>query len=519
MQRRTAAILVLVLLITLGFAAKIAFPPPTILDEAGLNETNETPETPPSEEESQEEVGEQVVERDECPDIPSGIHRSDMLAGSFTTVNQSLTLDASSLFGVDTSEDIIWTQLMPEQNGRFYHSSHVLSFSNTTGTRVNVTAHHPGQYAVSLGEGSEDLRWSITAKQDDSPELAVKGINFIDLFGETGAPEFNINPENPTCREEAFMHAIEGPERVNANMVGLVSAVFINQIEPLEFGDGGNFLSLTDEDFYAEMVEELKSRGFNVSETLSDSPGLELSPEENEALRQRQETPEYLDEFFTLWEVHVVDRAERAERHGVDLFIPYLFADYTMNPDIYPEYHERWVQIFSSIREVYSGEIGFSVINADERLTFLDEIDVLQITIFGGLYTSREGLINDVQKPTLEELIQITEDITWHHEELSQTVPIHYVITFASSDGQNTSEDPELRGEMDLSEQALYYEAFFNAMNQPWVSGIISERWDYWDDWRRTADTPEAAYFDESTGSTPRNKPAEDVVALWFSMR
>ena len=126
----------------------------------------------------------------------------------------------------------------------------------------------------------------------------------------------------------------------------------------------------------------------------------------------------------------------------------------------------------------------------------------------------------DSNNPTMDELVQITDDMTWHHETLSENVSIQYVLTFASSNGQNTVEEPELRGQIDFAEQVLYYEAFFTAMNdEPWVSGIISERWDYWDEWRRTENTPKAAYFDESNGSTPRNKPAEDVIALWFKMK
>lgn len=518
MNRRIGIVLILIGVIGLGVASKFLFSPPVEQTVDMLNQTLEQPEeqTTPNEVVVEES---EIEETDECPDIPLGIHRHDMSPVQPIKVNTTVQLDAKELFGIE-EEGLAWSQLSPTPDGWMYRTYHSLTFSNINGTMVNVSAPYPGQYMIQLQGGQEQFIHYLSATQDDAPKLDVKGINFIDLFGETGGSEFNINPENPDCREEAFLHAFEGPERVNANYVGLVSAVFIDRVEPLEFGDGGNFLSLSDDEFYGAIISAAKNRGFMVSETLSDSPGLELSPEDSSLLGQRQQTPEYWDEFFTLWEAHVVERAERAESHGVEYFVPYLFADMTMRPEIYPEYDDRWVQIIHSIREVYTGEIGFSVINADDRLTFLDEIDVLQITVFGGLYTSREGAIADINNPTMDELVQITEDMTWYHDKLSENVSIQYVLTFASSDGQNTVEDPELRSPIDFAEQVLYYEAFFTAMNdEPWVSGIISERWDYWDDWRRTGDSPDAAYFDESTGSTPRNKPAEDVIALWFKMK
>ncbi|MCW4048377.1 MAG: PKD domain-containing protein [Candidatus Bathyarchaeota archaeon] len=462
-----------------------------------------------------------------CSEIFSGPHRCRMLQTLYGNVGKVITLDAGELFGVTHWEQYEWTQVSPSQEDLLYTSHHKLSFQESKANRVNVTASNPGVYRIILDGGpknpDDELVYEFELKVVDelNSTMKVKGINFVDLFGETGGPSFDINPVDPECQREVFRHAFDAPLRVGANYVGFVSAVFITEVEPVPLLEAeGNDLSLTDEEFYAELVGAAKQNGFKVMQTESYYPGVFLSSEEWTRLEEMKENPIWWAEFFDQYKEWVVSRAARAEKYGVDLFIPCLFADDTMRPDVYPEYDERWREILQGIREVYSGEIGFSVINPDDRLNFLDEIDALQITVFGGLYTSKQGEIADVHNPTMEELVNITEGF-FHYPEnvLADNVSIHYILTFASADAQNNVEDPSLRGAMDFAEQALYYEAFFTALEgETWVDGVISERWDYWDEWRRTGDNPEAAYFDESTGSTPRNKPAEDVINLWFDM-
>ena len=65
----------------------------------------------------------------------------------------------------------------------------------------------------------------ITA-EFDTP-LDIKGAIFADLWGETGAPEFNSVHEDPICLAKAIDHAFAGPLRIGAGWVDFVSANFI----------------------------------------------------------------------------------------------------------------------------------------------------------------------------------------------------------------------------------------------------------------------------------------------------
>ena len=57
------------------------------------------------------------------------------------------------------------------------------------------------------------------------------------------------------------------------------------------------------------------------------------------------------------------------------------------------------------------------------------------------------------------------------------------------------------------------------ASESPWIKGVFTERWDWFDQYRRSGDTGEAVYFDAALESSPRSKPTEEVVRLWIGIR
>jgi hypothetical protein len=195
-----------------------------------------------------------------------------------------------------------------------------------------------------------------------------------------------------------------------------------------------------------------------------------------------------------------------------------MYAEKTLDPVLVPDAEERWTALIHSLREVYSGEIGLNFINLDERFTFSEDVDFIQITYFGGLYTSREAFA-DQHYPTIDEVMAINEIMFEGVGLYELDVPIYAVLTIGSTDAQLVTEDPEQRSATDFNEQVLYYEAFYASLDKyDWVDGIITERWDYWDEYRRFGESLDVRYFDETNGASPRNKPAEDVVALWHEV-
>lgn len=370
---------------------------------------------------------------------------------------------------------------------------------------------------------AEKTARNITVSFQPKMKLEVKGVIFADLFGPLGGPGFDSAPKDPECLSKVLDHAMSAPLRAGAGWIGIVSAAWYRQVSPLPVigtvpglgGDETNYHSLTDETYYAALIGAAKQRGLKVVHTESLAMGLGLAPDQINALDVMKKDPKWWDEWFEQWKGWVVPRAARAEKYGVDMFVLYLFAEDTFRPDVYPDYDKRWGEIIREVRKVYSGKVAVNLINADERLTFADELDALLLTVFDGLYTSR-GTIRDVKNPTMQELINLTEDfLFWPKKLFGEKLPIYYVLTVTSTDGQEFSEDPNARGKVDFGEQALYYEAFFRAIeNETWIKGFFSERWDWFDQYKRP---PEGSYFDQTGGGSPRNKPAEEVIKIWFS--
>lgn len=457
-------------------------------------------------------------DEDGCIEILPGISREYEIIRVEGNVNGTISLDALEIFGI-TAENYLWAQKFAQMNDLQYMSNHKMTIMGRENSTAYVNVTYPGVYRVELIADGYTYEMELRATKIGRT-LELKGLNFIDLFGTTGNPEFNIHPDDPLCFEKALEHAFEGPLRVGAEWVGLVPAAFYYQVDPPLVQDNDTFLSMSDDVFYEAFINAAHDLGLKVMETHQVTGGLDFTEDDWRLLSEKEKDPDWWGLWFDMWEKYTIMRATRAEIYGMDAIILDMYAETTLNPDVYPEYAERWTELIHAVREVYSGQIGLNFINADERLTFYEELDFIQITYFGGLYTFREDAIANVQNPTMEEIMAINDMMfEGMRYMLGGKIPIYVLLTVGSSDGQNTAEDPALRTATDFNEQVIYYEAFFASLEKyDWATGIMTERWDFWDEYRRFGEDYNIQYFDETNSASPRNKPAEDVVALWFEV-
>ncbi len=102
-------------------------------------------------------------------------------------------------------------------------------------------------------------------------------------------------------------------------------------------------------------------------------------------------------------------------------------------------------------------------------------------------------------------------------EYLSESgVPVYYQVAGGSVSGQVGSEDLDLRRTFvkDFQEQVIYYEALIQIVaNETWVDGLFVASMNWFDQFKRTE---EFYYFDETILGSPRSKPAEQVLSVWF---
>lgn len=434
-----------------------------------------------------------------------------------------VTLDANSLFDLPgKAVSHSWVQVFAEQDSLDYTTYTTVRISNSTSTTPSFRPSTPGKYRFRLT--SADAVGSETANEVEvlvpAPEdrFEFRSINFPDLFGENGGEAFRVNPEDPNCRAQVFDHAFSMAPRVNANWLTIVPAQFLTQVDPSPiWGETVETLSLTNDEYYAALIESAHSHGLKVLQAEQDAPGFSLDLDQ-ERWAEARRTPEYWEGFFDEWTPWAVERAARAEKYGVDMFSPFVWANDLLRPEKYPDYERRWLEMIAAIREVFSGQIAiWSIGSVDQNLTFLDELDAVILSLdSNGLFG--EGFIDVRNNPQLDQVISSVKNrLDQSRPTLADSgVPIIYSPIATSSDGQLGSEDPEELATFvpDFQEQAIYYEGMLQAFaSEPWITGIMLSVTDWFDQFARP---PEGLYFDQTFQASPRSKPAEDVSALWF---
>ena len=86
--------------------------------------------------------------------------------------------------------------------------------------------------------------------------------------------------------------------------------------------------------------------------------------------------------------------------------------------------------------------------------------------------------------PTLEDAANLTEQFFSGPESLfAGEMDVSYVVSCVSTDAQLIGEEPEIIfskfARVDFQEQVLYYEGFFEALeDEEWVTGLFTARWD-----------------------------------------
>ena len=531
MKKRFIAGLVLILIV--GAIAVTMFSHPSETEENNTQE-EQTPDPPqqpdePVHEDSEPEEPEpelpeepepELPEEPVCYEIPESPEWGSDLQIVEVDMGKSVLIDPLGVWEVSTSVNDTWSQVWMEMTDTWYAAHYTLDIEENDNGTVNITAPEPGVYRLMYRAGEDRNLVDIRATKEISHKWNMTGVIFGDVWGELGSSEFNIAPDDAECRKKVLYHAMIGPTRVGANYVVFVPAAFYTQVLPRPlFTQEGTFLSLANESYYGDLVEASHNAGMKVIHTEQSAPRWDLTPEDHAALETAWSDPEWVDVWFEAWTEYVIPRAEMAEKYEVEMFIPYLFPE----GDTFKAegYVDHWRELLREIRLVYSGEIALNMINADERvLPLIDELDAVFITIFPGLYMS--GL-EDQYNPTTEEITEITEGF-FHapREVLGGRIPVYYVFAAQATDGQVASEDVEWKTSMmglDFKEQVIYYEGFFKALeDETWVNGVVSERWDYFDQYVRTGEGYEAIYFDMTREASPRCKPAEDLIKLWFEL-
>jgi hypothetical protein len=195
-----------------------------------------------------------------------------------------------------------------------------------------------------------------------------------------------------------------------------------------------------------------------------------------------------------------------AEQHGVEMLC--IGSELTATVT----WESEWRNIISSVRQRYQGPLTYAAIwwkEYDESVQWWDALDYVGIDAYFPLSSENDPTINEM-KATWDSVASLLQVF---YEEVKKPI-IFSEIGYLSTDG--TSRDPsnyKLQNApnrmIDLQEQADCYEATFQALwDTTWLYGF------YWWYWQPDPD----AGGPNNSDYTPQNKPAQGVLAHWYSL-
>ena len=164
----------------------------------------------------------------------------------------------------------------------------------------------------------------------------------------------------------------------------------------------------------------------------------------------------------------------------------------------------QWRSVIAGVRAIFTGPLTFAANPGDESsITWWDALDFIGFDAYYAL--------TDKNDPTLAELKAAWVPLKAVLKGLSDTwgKPVIFPeVGYSSQDGANRHPWQSGLGDpLDLQEQVDLYQALFETFyNQDWFAGV------FWFPW----DTNPLQGGPCEKGSTPHDKPAEDVIRKWY---
>ena len=437
-----------------------------------------------------------------------------------------IQLDATHSYDLDGDNlTYLWRQLHMSQYSTEYMTENKADLSDSTSITPTFNPEWPGNYRFELvvtdaaGLVEKDTVDVLVGKKGGW-QIDFKGLCFPDgFFPLTQVPGFDPTPENPDSLAAVQDRVMDAPVRANVEWIGINPAVDYLRINPLpKFGTHPNDPYALKETEYAAIVSAAKSHGLKVFHAeypnITNTPP--LRPGEIDSLEILMETSAaWWEEWFNQLQTYSLDRADWAEKYNVEMFVIVQWADFSFRPELYPQYGDRWRVLIDSVRAHFSGKVGLHV-GTPENLNFADALDALFIGLDGAHYVFwYADQIADIHNPTIEELRKITEsELDIHESFVGGNVPVYFNFSAYSADAQPQSVLALPISQVDYQEQVTYYEAIIQAIDdEAWVNGFVTFHWDWFDEMDRPG-----LRADAFTSGSPRSKPAEDVIKLWFGI-
>lgn len=213
------------------------------------------------------------------------------------------------------------------------------------------------------------------------------------------------------------------------------------------------------------------------------------------------------DRWFDSYRINMLHFAKMAQENRVE-----LFCIGTELKTSIAEQPEKWSQLIREIKIIYQGHLTYAANWNDdlETVPFWDQLDYIGVQAYFPLTTTKTPDLETIKKgwdthiTKLEQLAQI-------HEK-----PILFTEVGYKSEASSTIRPWEWSSQLSILHkqksdrtQALAYEALFQKLwVKKWFAGLYIWQWD-------TRSREDLAA--KNLNFSPRFKPAENVIAKWFS--
>ncbi|MFQ5745346.1 MAG: hypothetical protein ACE5HV_17460 [Acidobacteriota bacterium] len=214
-------------------------------------------------------------------------------------------------------------------------------------------------------------------------------------------------------------------------------------------------------------------------------------------------------QWFENYSKFIVHYAELAEDAGIDLLSVGTELEGTVARE------QQWRQIITAVRQAYTGPLTYSA-NWNRtylRVGFWDALDYVGVNAYFPLHPGGDVATGgDLQIGTISSaaLRQAWNQHLTDLKELQQRVGKPLIFTEAGYRSLSGSLAApwqwRSKGNVDLQVQAAAYDALLATFwRQPWFGGLFFWKWGA----HRSGGPHDHGY-------TPRNKPAEEVMARWY---
>ncbi len=271
-------------------------------------------------------------------------------------VNHEILLNGN-LSTVPDSSSIVtynWSQEFMDNLDLEYISSNLLTISDSTGESISVSTEWPGKYRVKLKVTTDSGR-SFSAHTEfeilmEKPRDIGMGVMMADIWAPEGL--YNI---------ETFSQTLEALKENGGNYFVYVDMVYITQAYPVpkieNIYPSQKQMTIEKEDFLY-IMSEVTNKGLTTIYRHT-SPG--LTGEIYQEVHQPHSI-DYWQVFFDELKANYLEKAAMCEEANVDKMIldqinlqGFPYAGNWSEKD----YHEqRWRDIISSVKSIFSGDVG-----------------------------------------------------------------------------------------------------------------------------------------------------------------